>query len=127
MIVFHDGEFMPEESAVVSIFDRCFRYGDGLFEAVLVRHGKMFRWAQHLRRLERSADFFRMRPPCSAGQLLEIAEKLIAANELPDAVLRIQLSRGVGPRGYAPTGEEKPLVSMSLHPAPPRVPLSATR
>jgi len=120
MIVFLQGEFVPEERAVVSIFDRAFRYGDALFEAVLVFNGKMFRWPQHFQRLERSARFLKMTLPYSVDELFVFARELISRNQLPDCVLRLQLSRGVGPRGYAPSGEEKPLVVMSLHPAPAR-------
>jgi aminodeoxychorismate lyase len=127
MIVFLNGEFVPEDQAVVSIFDRSFRYGDGLFEAVRVRHGKLFRWPQHVQRLEHGAKFLRIALPCSAARMLEDAKKLIAMNESKEAVLRLQLSRGIGPRGYTPSGEEKPLVVMSLHPAPPRESLRGLR
>ena len=120
MIVFLQGEFVPEERAVVSIFDRAFRYGDALFEAVLVCNGKMFRWPQHFQRLERSAQFLKITLPYSAGELLAFARELVSRNKVSDCVLRLQLSRGIGPRGYAPSGEEKPLVVMSLHPAPSR-------
>ncbi len=120
MWVFLNGSFIAEEQAVVSIFDRSFRYGDGLFEAVLVRHGKMFRWPQHAQRLERSVQFFKMALPCPLGELEAAARELIAMNAAKEAVLRVQLSRGTGPRGYAPTGEQKPLIVMSLHPTPDR-------
>jgi branched-chain amino acid aminotransferase len=120
MWVFLDGKFVLEENALVSIFDRSFRYGDALFEAVLVRHGKMFRWAQHAARLKRSADALKLSLPCSLDQMLASVRELISINQMRDAVLRIQLSRGTGPRGYAPTGEEKPLLVMSLHPTPSR-------
>ena len=123
MIVFVQGEFLPEERAVVSVFDRAFRYGDALFEAVLVCNGKLFRWPQHFHRMERSAQFLKIAFPYSANELLAFARELISRNKLPDCVLRLQLSRGVGPRGYAPSGEEKPFVVMSLHPAPPRASL----
>jgi branched-subunit amino acid aminotransferase/4-amino-4-deoxychorismate lyase len=73
-----------------------------------------------MQRLENSAKFLGIPLPCSVTRLHEDAEKLIALNDSKDAVLRIQLSRGVGPRGYAPSGEEKPLFVMSLHPAPAR-------
>jgi len=127
MIVFLNGEFVPEEQAVVSISDRSFRYGDGLFEAVLVRNGKLFRWPQHIQRLERSAKVLSITLPCSPARLFDDAQKLMAVNESKDVVLRIQLSRGIGPRGYAPSGEEKPLVVMSLHPAPARESLHDSR
>jgi branched-subunit amino acid aminotransferase/4-amino-4-deoxychorismate lyase len=120
MIVLLQGEFVPEERAVVSIFDRAFRYGDALFEAVLVFNGKMFRWPQHFQRLERSAQFLKIALPYSADELFAFARELISRNKLADCVMRLQLSRGIGPRGYAPSGQEKPLVVMSLHPAPSR-------
>ncbi len=48
MIVYLDGKFVPEAEAVVSVFDRCFLYGDGLFEAIRLYQGKPFGWNQHL-------------------------------------------------------------------------------
>ena len=120
MIVFLNGEFVPEEQAVVSVFDRSFRYGDGLFEALLVANGKLFRWAEHAARMKRSAEFLQLSLPYSHEEMQRAAQELIARNGLADAVLRLQVSRGTGPRGYAPTGEEKPVVVMSLHPAPAR-------
>ena len=52
MLVFLNGQFVPEEQAVVSVFDRGFLYGDGLFETMRVVNGKPFRWDQHLHRLD---------------------------------------------------------------------------
>lgn len=120
MIVFLQDRFLPEEEATVSIHDRSFRYGDGLFETALVHQGKLFRWPQHFARLERSANFLQIPLPCSGAEFSRHAQQLITLNERPEAVLRLQVSRGVGPRGYAPSGEEKPLVVMTLHPAPAR-------
>ena len=51
VLIFLNGQFVPEERAVVSVFDRGFLYGDGLFETMRVFKGKPFRWAQHLERL----------------------------------------------------------------------------
>jgi aminodeoxychorismate lyase len=127
MWVFLNGKFVPEEEAIVSVFDRSFRYGDGLFEAVLVRHGKMFRWLQHAQRLERSARFFEIALPFPLAALETAARELISRNDAKEVVLRFQLSRGVGPRGYAPSGDEKPFVVMSVHPAPDRTTQSSAR
>src|SRR6266404_5997591 len=57
MVAFLNGLFVPEEQAVVSIFDRSFLYGDGLFEAIRILNGAPFRWQQHLDRLQRGAEF----------------------------------------------------------------------
>jgi aminodeoxychorismate lyase len=120
MIAFLNGAWLPEESATISIFDRSFRYGDGLFEAILVTNGKPFRWHQHMARLAASAAFFQIPLPFAQDELRTITSELVARNAVFEAIVRIQLSRGPGPRGYAPSGNEKPTVVMTLHAAPPR-------
>ena len=120
MIVFAHNQFVPEEQAVVSVFDRGFRYGDGLFETVLVLNGKMFRWPEHLARLVRGAQFLSIPLPHPPVALHAFATELIVCNQITEGVIRLQLSRGVGPRGYAPTGLEQPHIVMSMHPSPAR-------
>jgi branched-chain amino acid aminotransferase len=120
MIVFLNGEFVPEEHAVVSVFDRSFRYGDGLFEAVLALNGKLFRWEQHWARFINSAHFFKLPVPWPVAEMLGVASELLRRNDLTEAMLRIQISRGAGPRGYAPTGQEVPVIVMTAHAAPAR-------
>ncbi len=118
MFVFLNGQIVPEELAVVSVFDRSFLYGDGLFETMLVHKGKPFRWAQHLERLRNGAAFLKLRVPFPPNVLRDFAAQLIEQNRMLDALLRITLSRGVGPRGYSPKGADHPNAVMSLHPAP---------
>jgi aminodeoxychorismate lyase len=118
MLIFLNGQFVPEERAVVSVFDRSFLYGDGLFETMRVFRGKPFRWQQHLERLQRGADFLKIKLPYSANALRGFLDELIANNKMPDALLRLTLSRGVGVRGYSPKGANSPTLVMSLHPAP---------
>ena len=118
MLVFLNGQFVPEERAVVSVFDRSFLYGDGLFETMRVFRGKPFRWEQHLERLQRGADYLKIKLPFTPDALRQFADELIAKNNLPDALLRLTLSRGIGVRGYSPKGAENPTLVMSLHPAP---------
>src|SRR5438034_4703745 len=118
MLVFLNGQFVPEEKAVVSVFDRSFLYGDGLFETLRVYGGKPFCWPQHLDRLQRGAEFLNLRLPLAPEALRGFAAQLIEENHLPESLLRITLSRGVGPRGYSPKGADQPVLIMSLHPAP---------
>ena len=118
MIVFLNGQFVPEEQALVSVFDRGFLYGDGLFETLRVYNGKPFRWAQHVERLRRGAEFLGIRTPYLPSELLENAEELIKRNRLAEALLRVSLSRGIGIRGYAPKGANSPTLVLMLHPAP---------
>ena len=118
MQIFLNGQFVTEERAVVSVFDRGFLYGDGLFETILVLNGNPFRWATHLARLQRGAIFLKIKLPFSPDKLRKFAAELIANNQMPDALLRLTLSRGVGVRGYSPKGANQPTLAMTLHPAP---------
>ena len=118
MIVLLNGQFVPEEQAVVSVFDRSFLYGDGLFETLRVFNGKPFRWAQHMERLQQGAQFLKIPVPFTPERLRDFANELVARNRMPDSLLRLTLSRGVGVRGYSPKGAETPVLVMSLHPAP---------
>lgn len=118
VIVFLNGTFVPEEEATVSVFDRGFVYGDGLFETLRLYNGRPFRWDDHWERLRRGAEFLRIRPPFSSAELLSHVAELVLRNGMPDSVLRIVLSRGVGHRGYSPKGAPQPVLVMSLHAAP---------
>ncbi len=118
MLVFLNGQFLPEDRAVVSVFDRSFLYGDGLFETLRVCRGRPFRWRQHLERLHHGAEFLGLKMPFADDAVTGFAEELIAVNHLPDGLMRITLSRGVGVRGYSPKGADRPTLVMSLHPLP---------
>jgi aminodeoxychorismate lyase len=118
VLIFLNGRFAPEERAVVSVLDRGFLYGDGLFETIRIFNRKPFHWERHLQRLERGAEFLKIKIPFASEALRGFVDELIAKNQMPDALLRLTLSRGVGPRGYSPKGAENPTLVMSLHPAP---------
>ena len=118
MHVFLNGKIVPEEQAVVSVFDRGFLYGDGLFETLRISNGKPFCWKQHWERFENGARFLGIKPAFSENEMHGFAERLIANNEMPESLLRVTISRGVGLRGYSPKGAEGSTTVMSLHPAP---------
>src|SRR5579862_3492847 len=69
MIVCLNGQFIPESEAKISVFDRCFLYGDGLFESIPFYSGKPFRWAQHFERFERGAGFLDIHLPFSSPEI----------------------------------------------------------
>lgn len=115
MIVFLNGQFVPEAEATVSVFDRSFLYGDGLFETMRVIRGKPFRWWEHMERLRKGGDFLGIKIPFACKALEKFATELIAKNQMPDALLRLTISRGVGVRGYSPRGANQPVVVMTLH------------
>lgn len=118
MTVFLNGTFVPEDQALVPVTDRGFLFGDGLFETMRVYHGRPFRWQQHLERLGRGAQFLKITLPHTPQELYKFARELVKQNDLPEAVLRVTVSRGGGPRGYSPRGADRPTVVMTLEPAP---------
>ena len=77
MIVFLNGQFVPELQAVVPVNDRGFMYGDGLFETMRVCNGRPFRMAQHLERMMRGADFLKIKCPFAPKELQDFAGQLI--------------------------------------------------
>jgi aminodeoxychorismate lyase len=120
VLVFLNGQFLPETQAVVPVNDRGFLLGDGLFETMRVVRGKPFRFAQHLQRLARGAEFLKIKCPFTTDGLRNFAGQLIERNQMPDAVLRLTLTRGPGGRGYTPIADGNPTVVMTLHPVPAR-------
>jgi aminodeoxychorismate lyase len=119
MLVFLNGQFLPEAQAVVPVNDRGFLLGDGLFETMRVVGGKPFRFAQHLERMTRGADFLKIKLPFAPKELEKFAAQLNGQNKMPDAILRMTLTRGASERGYNFNGEGRPTVVMTLHAAPP--------
>ena len=118
MIVFLNGRFVSEARARISVVDRGFLYGDGLFETVLVCNSRPFRLEPHLDRLQRGAALLKIPWPHPIPNLESFAAELIHQNAASDAVLRIHLSRGRGLRGYSTRGAGPSTLVMSLHPPP---------
>jgi branched-subunit amino acid aminotransferase/4-amino-4-deoxychorismate lyase len=117
MVIFLNGQFLPEAQAVVPVTDRGFLLGDGLFETMRVAGGRPFRFVQHLERLARGAEFLKIKCPFTPQELEKFAGQLIGQNKMPEAILRLTLTRGPGGRGYTLTGDNPTLV-MTLHVAP---------
>src|ERR1035437_6686230 len=104
MFVFLNGKIVPEAEAVVPLNDRGFLLGDGLFETARVAGGPPVRFAPHLGKLSRGADFLKIKLPFAPKELQKFAAQLIEKNKLPEAVLRLTLTRGAGARGYSTKG-----------------------
>jgi branched-chain amino acid aminotransferase len=116
--VFLNGEIVPEDCARVPVSDRGILYGDALFEAILVARGKPFRWPQHLLRLRKGAAFLGIRVPATDAELAAALGELLRVDGLSDAIARITLTRGSGPRGYSPKGADLPTLFITCHPLP---------
>ena len=127
MVVFLNGQLVPEAHAVVPVRDRGFMYGDGLFEAMRVFNGRSFRMAQHLERMVRGANYLKIPLPFTPKQLQQFAEQLSEENKMTDAVLRVTLTRGPGKRGYSPKDAGPPNVVMTMHEIEPLDPANPPR
>ena len=119
-IAYLNGTFIPEEQASVSIFDRAFLYGDGLFATLRISHGQPFRWRRHWLRLHRGAEFLKLELPVPDTKLREMAVELARLNRISEGVLRVTVSRGCGKRGYSPAGATLPTVTMIIEALPSR-------
>ncbi len=117
-MVFLNGRMVPADQAPVSVFDRGFLYGDGLFETMRVAHRRPFRWPLHWDRFQRGLRALRLSCPYSEAQILAALESLVESHGYPDAIARLAVSRGVGQRGYSPKGASSPTVVLTLAPFP---------
>jgi 4-amino-4-deoxychorismate lyase len=98
----------------LSTDDRGLSYGDGLFETMHLERGAVARLERHLKRLTQGCA--RLGIDCVADKLLR--EEIEArARTLSDGVLKLVITRGAGPRGYRPTGEERPTWLLSWNTA----------
>ena len=99
MAIIINGESVAPERATVSIFDRGFQYGDGLFETIALIDGKPLLWEEHLRRMTTGAAVLGI--PMPTPEMWARDASAAAADADERAVLKLTLTRGIGGRGYA--------------------------
>ncbi|ADQ14855.1 branched-chain-amino-acid transaminase [Halanaerobium hydrogeniformans] len=100
--IYLDGEIVPEDEAMISVFDHGFLYGDGIFEGIRAYSGRVFMLDDHIKRLYESAKTIMLDIPLSPEEMEEAILETIRANELRDAYIRVVVSRGVGDLGLDP-------------------------
>ena len=93
-IVYVNGEYLPEQEAKVSVFDRGFLMADGVYEVTSVLGGKLIDFEGHAKRLERSLHELQIRKPMEDEALLEIHRELVARNEIDEGMIYLQITRG---------------------------------
>ncbi len=114
-----NGQRLRLTEARVSPLDRSFLFGDGIYEVIPVYDGKLFRAAQHLARLARSAAAIRLKDPHDAAQWTALLQELVAANGGGDQYVYVQLSRGAEyGRNHAPLPDIAPTVFAYCSPWP---------
>lgn len=106
-IVYVNGDYVPEEEAKVSVFDRAFLMADGVYEVTSVIERKLVDFEGHVARLHRSLNELKMRPACGDEELLAIHRELIERNSLDNGMIYLQVTRGApGDRDFVWPGED---------------------
>ena len=114
MIVYLNGSFLPIEDARISVLDRGFIYGDGVYELIPVYRRQPFRLPQHLARLQLSLDGIRLANPHTDAEWTSIIGELVARQPFDDQGVYFQVTRGVAKRDHAfPTGVAPTVFMMS--------------
>lgn len=93
-IVYVNGDYVSEEDAKISVFDRGFLFADGVYEVTSVLEGKLLDFDGHARRLERSLAELDMAAPVTMDELLTIHRTLMEKNELTEGMIYLQVTRG---------------------------------
>jgi len=92
--VYVNGDYLPENEAKVSIFDRGFLMADGVYEVTSVLNGKLIDFDGHAVRLQRSLDELDMANPISKDDLLEVHRELVRLNGIEEGMIYLQITRG---------------------------------
>lgn len=108
--VFLNGNFVAANEARVSVFDRGFIFGDGIYEVIPVYGGRPFRLPQHLQRLQSNLDSVHITNPHSFEQWSDVITTLIGEIDALDQAIYLQITRGVAPRDHAFPENAKPTV-----------------
>jgi D-alanine transaminase len=93
-IVYLNGEFLPLDQAKISVLDRGFLFGDGVYEVIPAYHKKLFRFDEHLKRFDESLAAVRIPTPLTHEQFASVFNILIEENEGKDQYIYCQITRG---------------------------------
>jgi D-alanine transaminase len=117
MIVYLNGDYLPVEEAKISVLDRGFIFGDGVYEVIPVYSRQIFRLPEHLHRLNHSLDSIKLSNPHSNVEWTHIIRELVTRNEPEDQYLYLHITRGVAKRDHAfPSPAVPPTVFLMSYP-----------
>jgi len=113
-IAFVNDVFLPLAEARVSVEDRGFQFGDGIYELLRVYAGVPFHQRDHLERLEQSAREIGIPLPYSRDRWEAVIAEAVARSGFPDAKVYIQVTRGVAPRDHVPSASLTPTIVVTV-------------
>jgi len=99
-IVFVNGQYLPEEEARISVFDRGFLFADGVYEVTPIVNGRLVDYDAHIERLDRSLKELRMAWPCTPAELRAMHEELVKRNSMKEGIIYMQVTRGIADRQF---------------------------
>jgi branched-chain amino acid aminotransferase len=102
LLVYIDGEYVPQEEAKISVYDHGFLYGDGVFEGIRAYHGRVFKLDEHINRLFRSAKAIMLEIPLTRDEVKAAVLGSLKRNGLSDGYVRLIVTRGRGDLGLDP-------------------------
>lgn len=105
-----NGEYQPLREARISPMDRGFLFGDGIYEAMPVYGGRIFRFDAHMERFEHGLSVLRIESPLTRAEWLGVARELVSRNSAPNQLVYLQVTRGVAPRAHAMPTDIEPTV-----------------
>ena len=111
-IVYVNGEFVAEENAVISVFDRGFLFADAVYEVSSVLAGKLIDNDAHIKRLHRSLSELKMASPISDDEIVRVQNELIERNNLVEGMVYSQVTRGSADRDFPFPANAKPSIVM---------------
>ena len=107
--VYVNGDYLRENEARISIYDRGFQYAEAVYEETSVLDGKLIDFDGHAVRLERSLNELDMASPCSKEELLDIHRKLVELNGIEEGLVYLQVTRGSdGDRDFVFPSDDTP-------------------
>lgn len=122
--VFLNGRFLPAHEATISVLDRGFLFGDGVYEVIPVYGGRPFRLEPHLDRLDHSLAGIRLANPLPHHRWREVLAELVSLNEGEDQSIYLQVTRGAALRDHGFPSDAEPTVfamSSPLKPVPDQI------
>ena len=111
---FLNGRFLPLAEATVSIEDRGFQFGDGVYEVIRTYRGRPFKLDAHLARLDRSAQAIDLRQPYPFERWVEYVTEGLRLGDFPETKIYMQITRGTAPRDHAYAPDLQPTVLMTF-------------
>jgi len=129
MIAWFNGELLPLRGVAIPATDRGFLLGDGFFETMAAKAGKIIRFDEHMARLHKTADILGLPIPYDLDEIKSAIHEVLVGCRLTEhrAAIRLTVTRGSGPRGLLPPLELNPQVLISATEAPEHFPTAKVK